>query len=50
MADNKGRCKTIPFYNTVISEHLVSLIVVITMHVYNAGAFSSDTNGAEESK
>ena len=47
MADNKGRCKTIPFYNTVISEHLVSLIV-ITMHVYNAGAFSSDTIGAEE--
>ena len=26
-------CKTIPFYNTVISEQLLWLSVVITMHV-----------------
>ena len=46
----RERCKTISFYGTVISEQLLLLSVVLTMHVYNAGAFSSDTNGAEESK
>ena len=36
-------CKTILFHNTVVSEQLLCMSVVVTMHVYNAGAMSSDT-------
>ena len=48
IANNKGRCKTIPFYTIVIGEQSLWLSVVIAMHVYNAGALSSAPIGAEE--